>query len=88
MKKYLKYEMLTMILPLFFLSSCEKDDDPLPPAPTSFETLVSFSAARIRAQEATFSLSVMVTFFKDTIIVLHEIRVNNLLFLTIPMVLL
>ena len=42
MKKYLKYAMLTMILPLFFLSSCEKDDDPQPPAPTSFETLVGY----------------------------------------------
>ena len=42
MKKYLKYAMLTMILPLFFLSSCEKDDDPQPPAPTSFETLVDY----------------------------------------------
>jgi len=43
MKKYLKYAMLIMILPLFFLSSCEKDEeDPPPPAPSSFEVLSEY----------------------------------------------
>jgi len=44
MKKFLKYAVLLMILPVFFLSSCEDEGDDPPPAPSNFETMTEYMA--------------------------------------------
>jgi hypothetical protein len=45
-------------------------------SPSSFETLVLFRAAQMRAHRATSSSSITVTFFMGTKLVPHELRFN------------